>query len=292
MILFEVLFLTIFWTWVVSAGLFLRHTILPKTPLLQHPEQFGISATTVKFQATDGLWLEGWKIPSNPSQPWIILCHGLGANRSDLLTIAAGLVKFGFNLFAFDFRGHGDSAGHTTSFGWQEQRDLEGALAFLGQQPDIPANPYGIYGISLGGSVALMVAAQDERLGAVAVDSPYVNLEQTLGDHLKLMYPLPKIPFLWFVLITYRLRFGVWPRRISPSDDAFALSPRPLFLIQGEQDSRVPVKDAEQLFNNAGEPKELWIVTGAGHLEAFRLNPDDYCLRLAGFYRTYLKQTN
>ena len=289
MVLFEVLFLAIFWAWVISAGLFLRHTILPKSPLLQQPEQFQLSAATIKFKATDGVWLEGWKITSNPSQPWVILCHGLGANRADTLAIAAGLATFGFNLFMFDFRGHGDSAGHTTSLGWQEQRDLEGVLAFLGRQPDIPAKPYGIYGISLGGAVALMVAARDERLGAVAVDSPYTNLEQTLGDHLKLMYPLPEIPFLWFVLLTYRLRFGVWPRKISPSDDASKLRPRPLLLIQGEQDSRMPVNSARQLFSNAGEPKELWLVPEAGHLDAFRLNPEDYCLRLAKFYRTYLK---
>lgn len=290
MIFLEVLFLIAFWTWVFSAALFLRQTFLPKQPILQQPEEFGLSAVTVAFQATDGFMLEGWTIVSNPTQPWIILCHGLGTNRANVLEIAARLAKQGFNLFLFDFRGHGGSDGRTTSFGWQEQRDLEGALAFLGQQPDIPAKPYGIYGISLGGSVALMVAAQDERIGAVVVDSPYDNLEDTLGHHLKLLYPvLPRVPFLWFVTVTYRLRFGVWPRRVSPREAVSVLSPRPLLLIQGEQDPRMPLESAQRLFENAGEPKEMWVVPGAEHLGAFHLNPDDYSYRLTEFYRTYLK---
>ena len=289
MIVVEVLFLTVFWLWVFSAILFLRNTVLPRLPVSQTPALFNLPSETVHFQATDGMRLEGWKIPGDPSQPWLILCHGLGSNRSDLLDIADGLHQAGFNLFLFDFRSHGGSAGHVTSFGWWEQRDLEGALVFLGRQPEVPASPYGLYGISLGAAVALMVGARDERVGAVAVDSPYTNLEETLGRHLTLMYPLPKVPFLWFVLATYRLRFGVWPRRVSPENSASRLSPRPILLINGAQDPRMPVAGAKRMFDRAGKPKELWIVEGADHLQAFSVNPTVYRSRLVKFFRSSLK---
>lgn len=256
MIVLETVFLVVFWSWAISALLFLRNTVLPRVPLSVLPAHLRLAADTVHFRATDGVSLEGWKIPGQPNRPWIILCHGVGSNRSDLLEIGAGLHQEGFNLFLFDFRGHGGSAGRVTSFGWQEQRDLEGALAFLGQQVDVPANAYGVYGISLGGAVALMVAARDERLGAVAVDSPYDNLEASLRHHLKLLYPmLPRIPFHWFVLSAYRLRFGVWPRRLSPEACASTLSLRPLLLIQG-----------------------------AGYLEGYALNPQAYLARLIRFF--------
>lgn len=290
MIVLEVIFLAIFWAWVFSAVLFLRNTVLPRFPLATTPQALNLPVEAVRFQATDGLSLDGWKIASDPAHPWIVCAHGLGTNRSDLLEIVAGLHEAGFNLFLFDFRGHGTSAGRTTSFGYQEQRDLEGALVFLGQHSEIPERPYGVYGISMGASVALMVAARDERIGAVAADSPYTSLEDTLGRHLSLMYPLPKVPFLGFVLATYRLRFGVWPSQVSPLQSASALSPRPLLLIQGAQDPRMPLQGTQAIYANAGEPKELWVIEGAGHLEGFAVDPAAYRTRLIRFFQSSLSK--
>lgn len=284
MIAFEVAFLVVFWSWALTAVLFLRNTWLPRVPLARAPALFTLHAETVRFHATDGVPLEGWKIPGQPERPWIVMCHGLGSNRSDLLEIASGLHKAGLNLFLFDFRGHGGSGGRTTSFGWLEQRDLEGALAWLGRQPDVPPKPYGVYGISMGGAVTLMVAARDERIGAVAAESPYADLDESIGRHLTLLYPLPRAPFLWYALATYRLRFGVWPRRVSPRTSAARLSPRPLLLIQGAEDPRMPLAETERILAEAGTPKQLWVVDGAGHLESFAINPAAYVQRLARFF--------
>ncbi|MDP3723682.1 MAG: alpha/beta hydrolase [Candidatus Omnitrophota bacterium] len=290
MTLVEVVFLILFWGWVLSAILFLRNTVLPRIPI---PE-LAAAATplpleTVHFEATDGLRLEGWLARTDPLRPWLILCHGVGSNRADLLDIAEGLHAAGFNLLLFDFRGHGGSDGRTTSFGWTEQRDLKGALAFLGGQPEIPAAPYGVYGTSMGGVVALLVAARDERIGAVAVDSPYTNLGVSISRHLRLMYRLlPSIPFHGFVLSTYRLRFGSWPHDVSPERAATRLSPRALLMIQGGHDHRMPLEDAQRMFDGAGQPKELWVVDGADHLEGFALDPSAYRDRLSQFFHTNL----
>jgi fermentation-respiration switch protein FrsA (DUF1100 family) len=290
-IIVEAVFLIIFWAWVLAAALFLRNTMLPRMPVTVSPQKaFRLPSEQVVFRSTDGLRLEGWKIAADSTRPWIILCHGVGSNRSDLLEIAAGLHDARFNLLLFDFRAHGRSEGWSTSFGWHEQRDLEGALVYLGQQPDIPERPYGVYGISMGASVALMVAAKDERLGAVAVDSPYVTLEESIAQHAGLLYPMiPRWPFLGFVLSTYWLRFGVWPRQVSPQQSVTRLAPRPLLLIQGAQDPRMPPEGARRLYDAASHPKELWLVDGAGHLEAFATNPQDYVDRLSRFFNAALR---
>ena len=291
MLAVEVVFLTVFWAWTFCAVLFLRNTYLPRLPVAQPPSSFALPVETVRFQATDGVTLEGWKIPVDPSRPWIIACHGLGANRSDLLEIAKGLYDARFNLLLFDFRSHGASAGRATSFGWLEQRDLEGALAFLGAQPEVPARPYGVYGISMGASVALMVAARDDRLGAIVADSPYTDLEDSLGLHLALMYPaLPRWPFLWFVLATYRLRFGVWPQRVSPKAAAAHLGLQPLLVIQGEADRRMPVEGARRILDAVpGDRKALWVIEGAGHLEGLGMDPRRYVGRVSEFFNQRLR---
>ncbi len=285
MVILEVAFLTVFWVWVGSALLFLSNTYLPRLPITRTPEDLQVPSEPVRFPATDGVMLEGWRCSGDPHRPWIILCHGLGANRADLLDLAAGLYHAGFSLLLFDFRGHGTSVGGTTSFGWREQRDLEGALAFLGQQPDVAARPYGIYGISMGASVALMVAAQDERIGAIAVESPYTTLEESMAQHQRLLYPLlPQVPFGWFAASAYRLRFGVWPSRVSPLKAAAQLGRRALLLIHGAQDDRMPLEGIRRLFAEVRDSKELWVVEGAGHLESFSVNPGRYGCRVAKFF--------
>ena len=237
MIILEVTFLVVFWAWMLSAALLLRRTVPARVPVSRIPEQLNLPVETVRFQATDGIELEGWKICSSSTRPWIVLCPELGSNRSSLLDLAADLYALRFNLFLFDFRAHGASRGWVTSFGSLEQYDLEGALAFLSRQPDMPSKPYGIYGVSTGAATSLMVAARDERLGAIAADDVYASLEGTMRTRLK-AYALPSVPFLWFVCVTYRLRFGVWPKRVSPETSAAELGSRPLLAIHGVHSER------------------------------------------------------
>ena len=288
MIVLEVAFLILFWTWVGSGVLFLRNTFLTRTPAWVSPHLAALPSEAVRFQATDGLWLTGRKIPGDPNAPWLILCHGLGTNREDLRETAIALHHAWFNLFLFDFRAHGESHGHVTSFGWREQRDLEGALAFLGSQPDVPPKPYGVFGLSMGGAVAIMVAAKDERLGAVAVDSIYSDLEASIAHHLKLMYHLPRVPFSLFVASTYRLRFGAWPGQMSPKAVIGRISPRPVLVIQGEADPRVPLEEARALIDAAKAPKELWVIPGGTHLGGLSIDPAAYHAKLIQFFRSAL----
>jgi len=288
-VLLEWLFLIVFWSWVFCGALFLRNTLLPRMPLAATPAAWHLPFDAVRFPASDGVPLAGWTIAEDPQRPWIILCHGLGANRADLLDIGAGLFRAGYNLLTFDFRAHGESDGRATSFGWLEQRDLEGALAFLGGRPEIPDRPYGVLGISMGGSVAIMVAARDERLGAVVADSPYANLDDSITHHLKLLYRLPRVPFGWFVNTTYRLRFGVWAGQMAPLAEIAKISPRPVLLIQGEQDPRMPLTEAQDLSAAAKEPKELWVARGTDHLTTFAEDPSSYLQRVIRFFDAYLK---
>ena len=281
----ELLFLLVFWTWVGCGLFFLRTTILPKTPRSATPREFGLSYKDVAFPATDGVQLSGWLIAdSTPTRPWLILCHGLGTTCADLLDLAAALFREGYNLFLFDFRGHGESAGRVTSFGWWEQRDLEGALAFLGEQPEVPERPYGIVGVSMGGAVAIMVAARDERLGAVAVDGVYPDLEASLAHHVELLYRLPRMPFLFVIKTAYRIRFGVWPRHMSPQKAVERLSSRKLLVIQGSKDARVPLEGTKTLMERAGTAHELFVIEGAGHLEGLALDASAYVGKLTNFF--------
>jgi hypothetical protein len=138
----------------------------------------------------------------------------------------------------------------------------------------------------MGAAVAIMVAARDERIGALAVDSPYVDLDESLARHIELLYRLPQKPFLWFIRLTYRLRFGVWPSQVSPAAAIPALGTRQMLLIQGAEDARMPVAGTQKLLGAANGQKEVWIIQGAGHLEGFGMDVEAYLERVGGFLRT------
>jgi hypothetical protein len=65
------------------------------------------------------------------------------------------------------------------------------------------------------------------------------------------------------------------------------LSPRPLLMIHGDKDAYIGTEIARQLFDEAGEPKELWIVPGAKHNRCREVDAETYAERIQSFLRRY-----
>ncbi|HVO33255.1 MAG TPA: alpha/beta hydrolase, partial [Elusimicrobiota bacterium] len=146
----------------------------------------------------------------------------------------------------------------------------------------------GIYGHSLGAAVAIVGAVQHAEIEAVAAESPFSNLSRTVGHFARRYYGLPYMPFIPLALLMTSLRLGVRKRDFAPAEAIGKISPRPVFLIFAERDGRTPLKDADDLWKAAREPKESWIVPGADHGEPWVIAKDEYESRLVGFFeRTF-----
>ncbi len=115
---------------------------------------------------------EGWFFPGLIRAPTIVLCHGYGSQRADILTLVTALQEHQFNVFLFDFVGHGAVPGRTT-LGYQETRELLAAIKGLAKREDIDRSRFGVWGTDLGAYAALGAAVQDSRIEAIAVDSVY-----------------------------------------------------------------------------------------------------------------------
>lgn len=282
-------------TFTLGLGLFVftflllfRNTLLSRWPDKNLPSAFDLPCEEVKFLSRDKLQLGGWLILSNKNSPAIILCHGLGTNKSDLLGLAQFLYKADFNIFLFDFRGHGESQGRVTSFGYLEQRDLVGAIDYLVRRPDLENKNLGVFGLSMGAAVAIMAAAKDPRVKAVVSESAYKDLYSSMLHHAKVFYSLPKFPFNIFLRLAYILRFGYAPERVSPQETIAQISPRAVFIINGEKDNETTPENAYRLFEKAGQPKELWVIPGAGHGESYGLYSDEYQNKIVEFFKKNL----
>jgi pimeloyl-ACP methyl ester carboxylesterase len=151
------------------------------------PEEF-------TFAVPGGSQRVGWFFPGLRNAPTIILCHGYASSRGELLTLATSLQDRQYNVFMFDFGGHGTNKGYST-MGYEEVGELSAAIDALVKRDDVNPDSFGLWGINLGAYAALAVAEKNPRIRAVVLESAY----ERPGDFLKLQVErsgLSRIPFL------------------------------------------------------------------------------------------------
>ncbi len=257
------------------------------------PELVGHPVEHVTFPATDGVELVGWFIPRPDSQSVIVLSHGSGSNGPSLWLWGHGrfLYEGGYNIFVFDHRGHGQSPGRVTTLGPREVRDFVGAVRYLGSRADVDVEHIGAFGISMGAGVVLAAAAEESAIEAVVADSVLADLGVTVRDRMgKVDTRWGQIRYGTLLLGLLNLITGENLANFRPIDAVPRISPRAVFLLNGADDwTGTNPDDARALYAAAGQPKELWIVPGAGHGMAYHIAREEYEERLLAFFDRHLR---
>lgn len=304
MILFQLLLKTVIISFIIVSVLFLlslmfvySNTHPPRYPLHVSPSEFGLDYEEVTINPEKSLSLKGWFVKAQGSgattgekRPAIVISHGLGASKSDFTDFSAELSRRGYHVLLYDFRGHGESQGRRTSLGYLEQKDLLAAVDYVKQREDVQEDGVGLYGFSLGAAVSIMTAARHKNVRAVVSDSSYTSLKEEGVHVLQSFYRLPSFPFETLMTWAYRLFFFTDVDDVSPLKEIAGLSPIPVFLIGGERDRMMPASFAERLFEKAGDPKSLWIISDARHGETLFRAGEEYTRRVSDFFALYLKE--
>lgn len=225
------------------------------------PDQLGLAYQQAIFKTRDGLELLGWFLPAKGSALGTVLqLHGNAENISTHFASLAWMPARGFNVFIFDYRGYGASEGDATLAG--AQIDIDAALDALLARNDVDKDRIVMYGQSLGGALAAYYVAHSprrDRLRALVLESTfsdYVEIaREKFADHW-ITWPFQWLPYL------------AVDDSFSPLPSMAKISPLPLLVLHGDQDRIVPVHHAKLLYDAALEPKQLWIVPGAGHIQA------------------------
>ena len=265
----------------------------PRYPLNVPPSDHGCPYERVSFITEDGLTLHGWLIGSDApgkNMPAIIICHGLGANKSDFTELAVLLARRGYRVLTFDFRAHGESGGSRSSLGHHKQKDVAAALAFLTAHPGIDGRRIGIFGFSLGGATAILAAAGSGKFAAVAADSAFTSLRSQAREAVTGFYHLSSFPFVNLAVLGYELYFQTSVRNIDPEGVIGKIAPTPVFIITGEGDEMIPAENGRRLFNAAKEPKDLWVIPVGGHGGTIAAAGDEYAERVGEFFDKYLRR--
>lgn len=259
-----------------------------------NPQQAGLRFEAVNFKARDGVRLQGWFLPNTRAKATVIVVHGIGSNRGDLLSVAPFLHRGGFNVFLFDLRGHGESAGHTTTFGVNEARDVEAAARFVKERTS--NQKVGLYGFSMGGSSVLHAIGDffhQENLSdvrAVVLDSTFSEFAPLARQQMNFLPEGAARPLLALMSFYTRLEIGVGLEEIVPGRFIGQIAPRPLLLIHGTGDSLIPPGQARLNFSRANEPKTMYWVEGAEHCAGHYVAGERYEKRVNEFFREALGQ--
>jgi hypothetical protein len=172
-----------------------RMTHPPRTELYGSPRDFQLILQKPmwfeeKWKNSDLTQTVGWLLSSGKSSPAIILSHGYGSNRSELITLAFELWKVGYNVLVYDLRGHGESPVKWSGLGTYEKDDLLSAIKFLRSKrtdsgDELLDGRVGLFGVELGGYISLIASSEDPAIKAVAVDSVYPDLAHFMNHQLK-----------------------------------------------------------------------------------------------------------
>jgi dienelactone hydrolase len=162
-----------------------------------------------------------------------------------MLDHARALHEAGYSTLIFDFRGRVDSDGEDVTLGFYEQQDVLASVEYLKQRGDVDISRLGVLGISMGGSVAIMAAAQEPQIRAVIADSPFESANRAIEEGFTRVVGLPAFPFASITLQFIKLRLGVSPDDIVPKDDIASISPRPILIIYSDADSQVSPANSE-----------------------------------------------
>lgn len=256
----------------------------PHVPV-ERPEPSGELAglEDITLTTSDGLTLRGWYVPSR-NRAAVVLVHGFADNRTQLLFEARVLARAGYGVLLFDLRAHGESGGGQVTWGDGERRDVTAALDFVSARQDVDPARVGLFGFSMGGTTALLVATADPRVKAVAAAGAYPALEADIYSGYGRWGVLSAGP----VLESLR-RAGIDVDAVRPIDGMCRLQGRPLLLVNGDVDPDAPAKLQASLFHAACEPKSLWVVPGAGHGEYSKVAPQEYERRLLGHFDAALR---
>jgi dienelactone hydrolase len=244
-----------------------------------------VAYENVSLTTTDGLTLRGWYIPSH-NRAAIILLHGYGGNRTEMLNRAEILARHGYGVLLYDERASGESDGEVRTFGWLDVNDVPIALAYLQQRPDVDAQRIGILGFSIGGQIALRAAAQSDQIAAIVAEEPGFARIGDLPDTPWLLDKLYNIGY-WIGERWFSLRTGV-PLPEGVVDGLKRIPPCPiLFIATGQDYGQLFVK---HLYNTAGDPKSYWEVPETTHGGSPLARPQEYEQTIVGFFDQALGQ--
>lgn len=247
----------------------------------------------MKLTSRDGLELQGYFLEAKkPSNKLVILTHGyLGHAKQMGLYGQFYYEQLGYNIFMPNARGHGRSGGDYYGFGWPDRLDLidwtKLLVQKLGQDTEVV-----YHGLSMGAATVLMASGEEElpaQVEAIVADSPYASVYELFSYQMDRMFHLPAFPLLDNMSILTQAKAGYSLKEADALSEV-KRTDVPILYIHGNADTFVPTEMTKMLFNATKSEKDLLLVDGANHGEAFVKDEAAYKQKLVEFLGRHIAE--
>jgi dipeptidyl aminopeptidase/acylaminoacyl peptidase len=255
---------------------------------LLEPRDAGLPQEDIVLETKEGFKLSCWFVKQpGTSRGTIIYLHGVGDCKIGGVPYAQLFYKRGFNVFLYDSRRHGESEGHYCTFGFNEKDDLSIAIDYLLTRSDVRIGTIGVFGTSMGAAVALQAAAIDKRIAAIVAEASFTDLRTVMVDYQKRIIKLPW-HFLRNLAMSRSQRLAYFKARfVSPIHSVQSVH-KPVLFIHGTDDTRVRAEYSKALYDNANQPKELFLIHKGDHTNLLNIGGSEYETRIVSFFEKHL----
>jgi fermentation-respiration switch protein FrsA (DUF1100 family) len=239
-----------------------------ETSMLYHPDSAGddwvrgpdARVQDIELKSADGTRIHAWWCPRPGAEGAVLYCHGNAGNLSHRSgAVAEWQEGLNQSVLIFDYPGYGKSTGSPSEAGCCAAATA--SYEWLSNEARVPAERILIFGTSLGGGVAVDLAARVPSRALVLLAT-----FTSVPDRAQELFPL--LPARWLV----RNRFSNLAK--------IGNCRQPVFIAHGDRDDVVPISHGRNLFAAANEPKCFLELTNFGHWE----NPgNEFFARLKQF---------
>lgn len=228
------------------------------------PTQWGLQYDDVDFKSADGIKLHGWFLKAKGGKPkgTVVFSHGNAGSIGHHLGFVTWLSEAGYQVFMYDYRGFGKSAGELNRDGMVQ--DVKAAFNYVSQRPDVDKTKLISYGHSLGGAKSVTAIGEDTPKGlrAIIIDGAFASYRAMA------------------TIIGGQFGASMITDELSPKDFIAKITKIPLLVIHGDKDEVVPFAQGKELFDLANEPKTLFEVEEGHHGDSLSRDSGAYRKRV------------
>ncbi len=244
--------------WQAMKNSFLFHPQADRQSWLPLPTH--VAFEEVWLPAGNGERFHAWWLPHPESDGAVLFCHGNAGNLSHFspraVTLQRALQK---SVLIFDYPGYGKSTGKPSESGCYAA--AEAAEDWLIRIKQIPASKLILVGESLGGGVATHLALRSRHRALVLVRT-FTSIADMARNRVLTMSSASLV------------------RKTFDNLDRIPRCQAPIFIAHGDRDRLIPLTQAQQLYQAAGEPKRFFVLKDCGHNDPW---PQEFLGELADF---------
>jgi len=234
--------------------------------------------------ATNGR-VTGWFVQGTPGMGAVLLLHGVRGDRRNMLERARLLKAANYSLMLIDLPAHGESTGARITFGWREADGVKTAFDYIRQK--LPHERIGVIGVSLG-AASLVLARIKPPPSAVVLESMYATIAEAVQNRLVMRLGRIGENIAPLLLQQFSFRLGITAEQLRPIAELSAIG-APVLVASGTADRHTTLEETRRIFAAATDPRELWTVEGAAHVDLQRYAPKAYEARVLPFLARYLR---